>query len=352
MDIRIAQERDIPGIVALLKQSLGESLLPKSETYWRWKHVENPFGVSPVLVTFDGDTIVGVRAFMPWTWQRADGQVLRAIRAVDTATHPDYQGKGIFKKLTLSLLEYCQEHGMDVVFNTPNQNSKPGYLKMGWREAGKLPIHIELLRPVSMVMGKLSGRRRTAELVQDDTATGSALKHPGLTATLGRTGASVAYWLEHPDVPALLASSFQQSGQAWHTPHTRTSLAWRYDQVPVVKYAAHGLEQGGKLQALMFYRLKASGLGIEFRVADLFVQAGVSRRALAAWIRKEARRQHADYISVSGYNPWYKGSGLLNFRNLRIGPGVTIRAVASEEKLTDLAAFRAWSPSLGDLELF
>src|SRR5687767_2267067 len=102
----------------------------------------------------------------------------------------------------------------------------------------------------------------------------------------------------------------------------------------------------------MFYRLKPSGVGVEFRVADMFVHADVSKRALAAWVRAEARRQKADYITVSGYNPWYKGGGLLNFRNLRIGPGVTIRAVASEEKLADLAAFRAWSPSLGDLELF
>jgi GNAT superfamily N-acetyltransferase len=350
MDIRIAQERDIPGIVALLKKSLGESLLPKSETYWRWKHIENPFGVSPVLVAFDGDTLVGVRAFMPWTWQRADGQVLRAIRAVDTATHPEYQGKGIFKKLTLSLLEYCQEHGMDVVFNTPNQNSKPGYLKMGWREAGKLPIHIQLLRPVSMAM-TVAKLRRVSE-PHDDIPASGPLKHPGVAAMEASVNANVAYWLEHPGLESLLAGSFKQDSQRWHTPHTRASLAWRYDQVPVVKYAAQGMVRNGQLDALLFYRLKPSGMGMEFRVADLFVREGVSPRALAAWIKAEAKRRQADYISVSGYNPWYNGSGLLNFRNLRMGPGVTIRAVASEEKLTDLAAFRAWSPSLGDLELF
>jgi GNAT superfamily N-acetyltransferase len=344
MDIRIAQERDIPGIVELLKKSLGESLLPKSELYWRWKHVENPFGVSPVLVTFDGDELVGVRAFMPWKWQRADGQVLQAVRAVDTATHPDYQGKGIFKKLTLSLLEYCQEHGTDVVFNTPNQNSKPGYLKMGWREAGKLPIHIELLRPVSMVLARLR-RRRAAESVNDDRV-------PGIAAGRAPDSARVANWLEHPGVTAVLESSRQQRGQTWYTPHTRESLLWRYDHVPVVQYGAHGMMRGEQLEALMFYRLKPSGMGVEFRVADMFVRADVSKRALAAWVRAEARRQKADYITVSGYNPWYKGSGLLNFRGLRIGPGVTIRAVASEEKLADLEAFRAWSPSLGDLELF
>src|SRR5688572_23337100 len=106
MDIREATDSDIPEIIALLKISLGESLMPKSERYWRWKHIENPFGRSPVILCWDEGKLVGVRAFMRWEWI-SEGQLYRAVRAVDTATHPDYQGKGIFKKLTLSLVESC-----------------------------------------------------------------------------------------------------------------------------------------------------------------------------------------------------------------------------------------------------
>src|SRR5688572_13844447 len=100
MQIREATELDIPIIVDLLKLSLGESLMPKSEAYWRWKHVENPFGASPVLLCFEDDMLIGVRAFMRWQWFH-NGKIQTAVRAVDTATHPAHQGKGIFKKLTL-----------------------------------------------------------------------------------------------------------------------------------------------------------------------------------------------------------------------------------------------------------
>ena len=50
MHIRQATDEDIPRIISLLKKSLGEAI-PKSETYWNWKHQNNPFGKSYVLLT-------------------------------------------------------------------------------------------------------------------------------------------------------------------------------------------------------------------------------------------------------------------------------------------------------------
>ena len=67
----------------------------------------------------------------------AGRSTLRAVRAVDTATHPDHQGRGLFTALTLHALEACRAEGVAFVFNTPNDVSRPGYLKMGWREVGR-----------------------------------------------------------------------------------------------------------------------------------------------------------------------------------------------------------------------
>src|SRR5690606_1498508 len=157
MDIRFAESADLDEIIDLLRVSLGESLLPKSVAYWRWKHIDNPFGPSPVLVATERGRIVGVRAFMQWRW-RMGGQTLKAVRAVDTATHPDHQGKGIFRKLTLRMLDECRERGIGFVFNTPNKRSGPGYLKMGWSKAGRLPIHVAVRRPLSMLAHALKLR--------------------------------------------------------------------------------------------------------------------------------------------------------------------------------------------------
>lgn len=64
MIIREATDSDISSIVLLLKDSLGESLTPKSEALWNWKHQTNPFGNSPILVAEDEGKLVGVRSFM------------------------------------------------------------------------------------------------------------------------------------------------------------------------------------------------------------------------------------------------------------------------------------------------
>jgi GNAT superfamily N-acetyltransferase len=325
VEIRPALDSDITGIVDLLKSSLGESLMPKSERYWRWKHVENPFGRSPVLLAVDGDRIVGVRAFMRWTWIGESGRI-EAVRAVDTATHPEFQGKGIFSKLTKSLLGSCHEDKIDMVFNTPNNNSKPGYLKMGWIEAGRLPVRIRVLHPLSMVATAVRGLENRAEFQTTAEETVQLLSHPALAH--------------------LLAAS---AIKPLHTAHTPESLRWRYLDVPVAEYRAAGIVSDSELHALYVYRLKPSRLGLEFRVTDVFARDIRSRTELQRNVLRRAQIERADYITQDALRPsliqgFFSGTS-------RIGPLVTVRSVASEST-TAFVKFTNWSPAIGDLELF
>src|SRR5688572_28823803 len=168
MLIRGATQMDEPAIIELLKRSLGESLIPISEKFWNWKHNQNPFGSSYVLLAEENDQIIGVRAFMKWKW-RWKGELYSAIRAVDTSTHPDHQGKGIFKKLTLHQLEICKQKGEHFVFNTPNNDSRPGYIKMGWVQQGKMPLKIKLLRPLNLAFNKVLNKEKYAGINEDPT---------------------------------------------------------------------------------------------------------------------------------------------------------------------------------------
>ncbi len=146
--IRPATPDDREAVLALLRRSLGWSDDPRFTELYRWKHETNAFGPSPTWVATDGDRVVGVRIFMRWEFVRG-GQVLRAVRAVDTATDPDYQGRGLFTALTMQALDEMRADGVEFVFNTPNGQSLPGYLKMGWRQVGKLPAAVRMRSPVS-----------------------------------------------------------------------------------------------------------------------------------------------------------------------------------------------------------
>ena len=139
MIVREPNRNDTSAIIKLLQISLGENLVKKTSAIWDYKHLKNPFGLSHVLLAEQDGILVGVRAFMQWKWQLED-EVWTSYRAVDTATHPDYQGQGVFKKLTLSALEDVRAKGDSFVFNTPNNQSRPGYLKMGWEEVGKINV--------------------------------------------------------------------------------------------------------------------------------------------------------------------------------------------------------------------
>ena len=150
LDIRPATPDDRAAILALLERSLGWDDDPRFAELYRWKHETNTFGPSPTWVATDGDRVVGVRIFMRWEFVRG-GRVLRAVRAVDTATDPDYQGRGLFTALTLHALDEMKADGVDFVFNTPNSQSLPGYLKMGWREIGRLPAAVRVRTPSSVL---------------------------------------------------------------------------------------------------------------------------------------------------------------------------------------------------------
>lgn len=139
--IRTYTDADLDGVLDLLRASLGESaILRRTGELFAWKHFDNPFGRSILLVAESDGRIVGLRAFMRWTLLTKDGVRLSCVRAVDTATHPQYQRRGIFRSLTEAAISEAKSQGVDMVFNTPNPKSGAGYLKMGWHVVGNIGV--------------------------------------------------------------------------------------------------------------------------------------------------------------------------------------------------------------------
>lgn len=133
MEVRnLDYEEDIDEVVSLMNKCFPKEI---SKEHFLWKHTNNPFGKSYGLLAIEDNKIVGLRMFMKWKFVMAD-KILNAIRPVDTCTDREYQGRGIFKQLTLQGLEETKGE-YDLIFNTPNSNSIGGYLKMGWKETSE-----------------------------------------------------------------------------------------------------------------------------------------------------------------------------------------------------------------------
>jgi GNAT superfamily N-acetyltransferase len=158
-------------VLSLLQAAVGWVPDEQYARFFEWKHAENPFGASPAWVALDGDRLVGFRTFLRWGFTWGERSV-KGVRAVDTATHPDYQGRGVFSRLTRMALEELMSEGVDFVFNTPNEKSRPGYLKMGWHVVGRLPV---LARPRSIGrLGRLAHSRVAADKWSVPSTTGVA----------------------------------------------------------------------------------------------------------------------------------------------------------------------------------
>lgn len=312
MIFRPGTEDDIPQIIQLLKISLGESLLPKSEALWKWKHLDNPFGKSPVLLAEEDGKIIGVRAFLNWEFTQSN-KLINSCRAVDTAIHPDFQGKGLFTKLTLNLIDQIREDGFQLIYNTPNTQSLPGYLKMGWEKWGKLPL--------KMKFHVGSSRSKPQELTSDWTTVQSLIRE---------------------------IEAQKYSGAAIQTHLIPGYLNWRYADCPLFPYQF----LSDQVSYLLIFRIKEGKMGRELRITDFFTFDSfgkTQKKELNKELKNIQKQSGARFTSFSGLaysNQQAPDLGILPV--LSIGPIITLRKVSEDSKPMNLP----WGWSLGDLEVF
>lgn len=253
---RLLEEDDIEEVLDLMRMALGEPpLLRRTPELFRWKHFDNPFGRSIAIVAEEGGRIVGLRTFMRWRLSTPQSEMLEAIRAVDTATHPDHRRKGIFARLTEEAVEIARHEGVDMIFNTPNEKSRPGYLKMGWREVGPIGA---LVRPSPKMLG-------------------------------GSTEADPDEYL-HETVPADTAGLADRPARGLRTPRSEDYLRWRFNDHPSARYFQAG---EGPNRAILRPNLRNSRR--ELVLVDLFGDPG---QGAAAAIRSVNRAYLAGWFSA------------------------------------------------------
>lgn len=314
-DIRAYEDRDEDAVLDLLNASLGGGPAgQRPASFFRWKHLENPFGRSYMIVADAGGDIVGLRAFMRWEF-KTNGAVRKAVRAVDTATHPDWQGKGIFSRLTMAAIEDLASQA-DFIFNTPNDKSLPGYLKMGWRLVGRIPVSLRIVHPV-----RLAGRALGIG-ASSDPATGTT---PSLGGAFER------------------ASDPDASDQRLRTPRSARYLQWRYEDAPLLHYRYLDTADGAAV-----YRVRRRGRFTESTITEIFSGSGPTGSALLSALRGTG----GDYLAGHAAHGTAGARTLGGPLTVRApGPRFVVRPLRGRSD-PDPLVFGNWSLSIGDLEIF
>jgi hypothetical protein len=316
-----ADDRD--EVLDLAARALKWSEGPNRE-FFAWKHDDNVFGRSPAWVARADERLVGARILLRWRFEHPDGPVRDAVRAVDTVTDPDFGRRGVFRRLTMHALRELAADDIAFVFNTPNDQSRPGYLKMGWSVVG---------RPA------LAFRPRSLRALASSAVKRSAAEKWSLATDVG----------EHPrdafadDAAVVDLLAGQPPPRGLRTVRSPDFYRWRYGFDPLhyrVLLAGSAVSDG-----FVVFRLRKRGGHVEGTVCDVVVPGG-RRELRTALLARLADAVDADYlVSVR------RAGGSLSsfwFPAPRQGPILCHRAVARGDR----PSLGDWELSLGDLELF
>jgi GNAT superfamily N-acetyltransferase len=111
--------------------------------YLAWLYVDNPDGKAVGYDAWDGERLAAHYVCIPArAW--VEGLEVPVLLSLNTATHPDYQGKGLFTKLAAMTYEEGAAQGFDGVYGVANANSTPGFVRK---------LGFQLVRPLEARVG-------------------------------------------------------------------------------------------------------------------------------------------------------------------------------------------------------
>lgn len=147
--------------------------------YLAWLYRDNPDGTAFGFDAYEGAVLAAHYVCIP-AQARIEGQVVRVLLSLNTATHPQFQGKGLFTKLASMTYEAAATAGYSGIYGVANGNSTPGFVRK---------LGFQLVRPLDAMVG--IGR------------IGDHLDSPGQQLAFERlwTGAALAWRCASPHNP-------------------------------------------------------------------------------------------------------------------------------------------------------
>lgn len=326
LTIRLFQPHDEPAVLELLASAFGEwprGVLDGTRSeYFRWKHLEGPFGRSLMVVVELHGSTVGFYAYMPWLLS-AQGRTVATLRAVDLAIDRRHRMLGISLALR-SAMEFSRD--VEFVWGNPNGASARGGRRLGRPEVSGLRSFV---RPCARLPRTLLSRESRAS--ERDL-------RPAPAQTSAASALADRALLDRLTVPAEL------HGERLATLKHDHYLRWRYGRWS--SYRAVRSDAPGEA-GLAIFRHRRHGRFVLADVCELLLErrnTALQRRLL----RRVAAAAQADFVLCnfsSQRNATALGS--LGYRTRE-----TLMALVLGEQLPlDPSEPRSWALSRGDLEL-
>ncbi|WP_290811691.1 GNAT family N-acetyltransferase [Halovivax sp.] len=283
--------------------------IERSTDWFRWKYVENPVAdhVPIVVARRDGD-LIGARSFLP-VRVAVDGVERVAYQPCDTMVHPDHRRQGVFTRMNEAAIERYAAGEPAFFFNFPNGRSKPGNLKLGWREVGTVPMYYRPQKPVSAAREWIANRTdrideegaAASELLERVATDPVADAHRAIDRRLG--GATDGLTIDRYERPteAPLEPTYRRAvPEGVHTVRDRAFYEWRFDN-PANEYGVYVASRDGTPVAALIVSLRAGHL----RLVDALPRSVDDdpeplERLVAAALTDRAAGDDVGYVAAFG----------------------------------------------------
>lgn len=221
--IRPIRREAIPKYSDLLSESF-HNFRP-SIAYLNWLYFENPRGMVLGYDAYDGETLVAHYACIPI---KISGFQQNSLLSLNTATHPDYQGRGLFGILASKTFESAARNFANVI-GVANAKSVGGFVKhLGFSAIGSLELRI----------GKLSRKAEGARVFTEEEIKWR-IDCPGRPLSMFsiRSGHFLISAKPFKISPSLKAIMFREgvSVRDSHPLRIGITLDWRRDSNPLLK---------------------------------------------------------------------------------------------------------------------
>ena len=111
--------------------------------YLAWLYLANPDGHAFGFDAREDGRLAAHYVCVPAT-VAIDGAPVRVLLSLNTATHPQFQGKGLFTKLATITYDAAAAQGYAAVYGVANANSTPGFIRK---------LAFQLVRPLDALVG-------------------------------------------------------------------------------------------------------------------------------------------------------------------------------------------------------
>ncbi len=327
--------------LALLAQSTYHAGEIIDEKYLDWEYTSNPVGDAILFVAENDNQIVSQYVVIPQKYVSGN-EIVNGSLSVNTITHPDHRGKGLFTKLAELNYAECKKNAIDFTIGFPNKNSVKGFTgKLKFKMLGNMPLLFSIIRPLKAIRGFIFDKKNHGK----DLDVEIRLKHDSISKF-------------DPDNDLNKYTAFLSEIEKRNLLTTKRSsefIRWRYLNIPLRKYHLYKVEENGEIVSVIILRaknIKGVKCGIVIDLMTLNVNDGIDE------IINEFRKCKLDLListvpedsieslclKKSGFS---KAPEFLMLKKLHV-----IVRMHSAGLSDSVADFKKWFLTFGDYDIF